>query len=67
MSSTPWYSTEKIYEMIAFLRKAANSDGGLDYGDYWCLCDEAADMLESMLHYETEHGLREDIAGACDE
>lgn len=53
-----WYSNEQVYQMIEFLRKAENADGKLDYGDYWCLCDEAADMIESMLHYEQGHGLR---------
>jgi hypothetical protein len=53
-----WYSTEKIYEMIDFLRSKANPDGGLDVFEYWVLCEEAADMIESMLHYEQRHGLR---------
>lgn len=53
-----WYSTEQVQEMIDFLRQSANESGGLDVGDYWALCDEAADMIESMLHYEQSHGLR---------
>jgi len=53
-----WYSTEEVKQMIDFLRRSANENGGLDVGDYWALCDEAADMIESMLHYEQSHGLR---------
>lgn len=54
-----WYSTEQVQTMIDFLRASANETGGLDVGDYWAICDEAADMIESMLHYEQSHGLRE--------
>lgn len=53
-----WYNTETVYKMIDFLRQSANANQGLDVGDYWCLCEEAADMIESMLHYEQSHGLR---------
>ena len=53
-----WYSTEQVQQMIDFLRRSANENGGLEVGDYWALCDEAAGMLESILHYEQSHGLR---------
>ena len=53
-----WYSTEQVQRMVDLLRLSANENGGLDVGDYWALCDEAADMIESMLHYEQSHGLR---------
>lgn len=57
-----WYSNAQVQQMIDFLRQLANENGGLDVGHYWSLCDEAADMIESMLHYEQSHGLR-DSAG----
>lgn len=53
-----WYSTEQVQRMVDLLRLSANENGGLDVGDYWALCDEAADMIELMLHYEQSHGLR---------
>lgn len=53
-----WYSTEQVQRMVDLLRLSANENGGLDVGDYWALCDEAADMIEFMLHYEQSHGLR---------
>jgi hypothetical protein len=61
MNDGPWYTTETVQQMIDFLRASANADQGLDVGDYWALCDEAADMLESMLHYEQGHGLRKTL------
>lgn len=62
-----WYSTEQVQEMVDFLRRSANKDGGLDVGDYWALCDEAADMIESLLHYEQSHGLRKSAEETSDE
>ena len=56
-----WYSTEQVQNMVDFLRRSANENGGLDVGDYWALCEEAADMIESMLHYEQSHGLRKTL------
>lgn len=61
MEMNEWYSTEQVQNMVDFLRRSANKNGGLDVGDYWALCEEAADMIESMLHYEQSHGLRKTL------
>lgn len=62
-----WYSNSQVQQMIDFLRQSANENGGLDVGYYWSLCDEAADMIESMLHYEQSHGLRKTTGEDNDE
>ena len=53
--------------MIDILRQSANKNSGLDIGYYWSLCDEVADMIESMLHYEQGHGLRKRTEDEADE
>lgn len=62
-----WYSTEEVQQMIIFLRKSTNENYGLDVGDYLAICNEVADMIESMLHYEQSHGLRKSTQGENDD
>ena len=35
-------------DVVKGLREAASGKGGLDYGDLWAYCDEAADEIESL-------------------
>ena len=51
-------SNEKLLELIDGLRKAADPNGKCDFGDLWGYCEEAADVIEQMMQYEAEHGLR---------
>jgi outer membrane murein-binding lipoprotein Lpp len=40
-----------VSDLVKGLREAASGKGGLDYGDLWAYCDEAADEIE-RLHAE---------------
>ena len=35
-------------DVVKGLREAASGKGGLDYGDLWAYCDEAADEIERL-------------------
>jgi hypothetical protein len=35
-------------DLVKGLREAAAGNGGLDYGDLWAYCDEAADEIERL-------------------
>jgi DNA repair exonuclease SbcCD ATPase subunit len=35
-------------DLVEGLREASSGKGGLDYGDLWAYCDEAADEIESL-------------------
>lgn len=35
-------------DLVKGLREAASGKGGLDYGDLWAYCDEAADEIERL-------------------
>ena len=50
-------STETLVKAIDFYRQAAIANN-LDYGDYWAICDEAAEIIEGLMNYEIAHGLR---------
>ncbi len=35
-------------DLVKGLREAASGKGGLDYGDLWAYCDDAADEIERL-------------------
>jgi hypothetical protein len=37
-----------VSDIVKGLREAASGQGGLDYGDLWACCDEAADEIERL-------------------
>jgi len=37
-----------VSDVVKGLREAASGKGGLDYGDLWAYCDEAADEIERL-------------------
>jgi hypothetical protein len=37
-----------VSDLVKGLREAATGEGGLDYGDLWAYCDEAADEIERL-------------------
>jgi hypothetical protein len=51
-------STDTLERAIATLRHASTGEMALELGALWSLCDEAADIIEGLMHYEQSHGLR---------
>jgi hypothetical protein len=51
-------STSTLECAVSALRQAATGDDHLDVGELWALCDEAADIIQGLMHYEMSHGLR---------
>jgi hypothetical protein len=59
---TDWcFSNERLLYFVQGLRAAADPNGNCDIGDLWGYCEEAADVIEQMMRYEAEHGLRSAI------
>ncbi len=59
---TDWdISNERLLSFVQGLRNAANPNGNCGLGDLWGYCEEAADVIEQMMRYEAEHGLRSAI------
>ena len=59
LPSDTWeLSTPTLERAIKVLRYASTGEDGLDLGELWALCDEAADIIQGLMHYEQSHGLR---------
>lgn len=46
---------ENVLDLIACLKNARQSS----LGQLWAMCDEAVEILEELMQYEANHGLRE--------
>lgn len=56
MSNVEWeLSTNNLEAMVLALRNVSAEEKPLDVV---ALCDEAADFIEGLMHYEQSHGLR---------
>ncbi len=51
-------STPTLERAISILRSASTGEMALELGELWALCDEAADIIQGLMHYEQSHGLR---------
>ena len=59
LPSNTWeLSTPILEQVIKVLRGASTGEDGLELCELWALCDEAADIIEGLMHYEQSHGLR---------
>lgn len=65
--SEPLIPNKWLLGFIKGLRNAANPNSNCDYGDLWGYCEEAADVIEQMMQYEAEHGLRSAIESEDEE